>query len=557
MKDQIAILVSKALGMDKSEVISLIEVPPSEELGDFALPCFSFAKSQKKNPVEIAKTIVEKVRGSKDFEKVGAKGPYVNFFVNKSDFSIKVVNDILKLKNKYGSSNEFKGKVMAIDLSAPNIAKPFGIGHLRSTIIGNSISNIAFFSGYKTIKINYLGDWGTQFGKLVLAYKKWGVESKLKENPIVHLQELYVKISSMGELEDQARAEFKKLEDGDKENLGLWKKFRKLSLIEFNKIYDLLDVKFDVISGESEYNNLMEDVVKELGDKKLIKESEGAQIVDIEKFGLGVCLIKKKDGATLYATRDIAAAIDRYKRFNFDKMIYEVGGEQSLHFKQFFKVLELMGYSFAENAVHVAHGLYLDSDGKKFSTRKGKTVYMADILAETIQLAKEEVKKREKLNQKELDERSRRIALAAIYYGDLKNYRENNIVFDIDRFVSFEGNTGPYLLYTYARAKSILAKSNAKVSKITKVKSISEKEKSLIMSLSKFSEVIRQSLINLSPNLIANYAFDISQKFNEFYHSEQVIGSENEKAKLALVLASSIVLQNALSLLGIKTLEKM
>lgn len=554
MKELILNVLSKHTGLDRESLAHSLEVPPSSELGDYSFPCFALAKQLKKSPVQIASELASKIK-SKEFEKVESKGPYVNFFINRSSLAETTLKDILKKKDKYGFSKEGAGKSIAIDLCGTNIAKPFGIGHLRSTIIGNSISNISQFLGYKTIKINYLGDWGTQFGKLITGYKHFGEENKLKDDPISHLLEIYVKANSE-EYEDEARAWFKKLEDGDAEAVSIWRRFRELSIKEFDKVHALLGVKFDVVSGESLYNNKMDKIIKELDKKGLLAESEGAKIVDLDKYGLGVCLIQKKDGATLYATRDITAAIDRHRKYKFDKMVYEVGIEQTLHFKQFFKVLELMGYNWAKDCVHVGHGLYLDSDGKKFATRKGKTVFMADVLNETFELAKKEIQKREKISGKELEERARKIALAAIYYGDLKNYRENNIIFDIERFLSFEGNTGPYLLYSYARAKSILRKADYKSLNL-KLPKLDDKEKILIMEFAKFPEVVKNAYSQLAPNLIANYAFEISQKFNEFYHSEKVIGSENEQLRLALVHAFSQVLKNALSLLGISVIERM
>ena len=440
-------------------------------------------------------------------------------------------------------------------MSSPNIAKPFGIGHLRSTIIGNSLSEIAKFQGYDVTKINYLGDWGTQFGKMIVGWKKKGNEIKLKKEPIKHLLELYVE-GNKTEYEDDARKWFKKLEDGDKEALQLWNKFKEYSLKEFDIIYNFMGIKFDVLSGESKYNDKMEDTIKLLAEKGLLEESEGAQIVNLEEYKLGVCLIKKSDGATLYATRDITAAIERQNDYKFSKMIYEVGNEQRLHFQQLFKVLELLGFQWAKDCVHVNHGLYLDEDGKKFATRKGKTIFMEDILSETVALAKEEIKKREKLDEKELEERAKKIALAAIFYGDLKNYRANDIIFDVNKFISFEGNTGPYLLYSYARAKSILRKANFKETNI-EVKDLSESEKALINKLASFPEVVQHSFDNLSPNIIANYSFDLSQLFNEFYHSSQVIGSEQEALRLSIVNCFAQTLSNALSLLGISVIEKM
>ncbi|MDD5700360.1 MAG: arginine--tRNA ligase, partial [Candidatus Nanoarchaeia archaeon] len=409
---------------------------------------------------------------------------------------------------------------------------------------------------YKTVKINYLGDWGTQFGKLIAGYKKIGNEKKLKSNPIKHMLELYVE-GNKEEYDEESRQWFKKLEDGNKEAVSLWKKFKDYSLKDFDKIYKTLGIKFDVISGESFYNNKMGATVSELKKKKLLKESEGAQIVDLEKYNLGVCLIKKSDGATLYATRDLTAAIDRHKKFKFDKMIYEVGQEQKLHFQQVFKILGLMGYNWAKSCIHVYHGLYLDKDGKKFATREGKTVFMEDILSETIELARLEILKREKLKEKELEERAEAIAIAAIFYGDLKSYRANDIVFDINKFLSFEGDTGPYLLYSYARAKSILRKAKYKQKPKIKAGSLNNSEKNLVLKLSAFPEAVAHANQNLSPNLIANYSFELAQMFNEFYHANQVIGSENEAFRLALVDSFSQVLKNALSLLGISVIEKM
>jgi len=558
MKDTIVNLLSKETKLQKKQIENLLETPPSPELGDYAFPCFILSKTLKKNPDEIAKDLAKKLKLPKQISQVKATGPYVNFFVDKTQLATQTITEILKQKGKYGSSNQGKNKKILIDMSSPNIAKPFGIGHLRSTIIGNSIAKICEFQGYKSIKINYLGDWGTQFGKLIVSYRKFGSESKLKKDPIKHLLDLYVKVNKLEELEEQARQEFKKLEEGDKENLALWKKFRELSLIEFNEIYKKLNVEFDVTSGESVYNNKMEPIIGELRKKGLLEESEGAEIVNLENQGLGIALIKKSDGATLYATRDITAAISRYNQYKFHKMLYEVGGEQKLHFKQFFKILELMGYKWSKDLAHIDHGQYLGEDGKRFRTREGKTIFMKDILDETTSLAKKEINKREKITTKELEKRASTIAIAAIIYGDLKNYRSNNMVFDINRFVSFEGNTGPYLLYTYARAKSILTKAKYKFKQTTiKATEINDQEKQLILQLSKFSETAEQAYNQLAPNLIANYIHDTAQLFNEYYHTNKVIGSDQEQFKLSLVDTTSQVIKNGLNLLGIETLEKM
>ncbi|MDO8459937.1 MAG: arginine--tRNA ligase [Nanoarchaeota archaeon] len=555
MKELIVNQLSKITSISKSEIERLIEVPPNPELGDYAFPCFSLAKILKKNPVEIAKDISKKIVSDK-FEKIEAKGPYLNFFVNRNFLALETLSKIKKEKNKYGSSKTGKGKKIVIEMSSPNIAKPFGIGHLRSTIIGNSIANISSSLGFKVIKINYLGDWGTPFGKIMVGYKRFGNYNKLRKDSIKHLYEIYVKVSKDKSMEEEGRQWFKKLEEGDKEAVHLWKQFRELSVKEFKKLYKILNINFDVYSGESEYKNKMSATIEELKEKNLLKESEGALVVNLEEYGLGVCLIKKSDGATLYATRDISAAIDRYKRYKFDKLIYEVGQEQKLHFKQFFKVLELMGYGWGKNCIHVDHGLYLDKDGKKFATRHGKTIFMEDIINETKELAKKEIQKREKLSAKELDSRALKIALAAIFYGDLKNHRSSDMIFDIDRFVAFEGNTGPYILYTYARAKSILRKAKNQPKKYT-LSNIEDKEKSLILKLESFQAVVQQAYESLSPNIIANYSYTLAQLFNEFYHSLPVIGSDQESFRLDLVDATSQVLKNSLALLGIETIEKM
>ncbi len=556
MKENVVSILSNLVKIDKNALDKLIEIPKDSTLGDYTFPCFILAKEFKKSPVEIAKSLALQIKSNK-FEKIEAKGPYINFFINRKELAKEILNEIQKQKDKYGYSAIGKNQKIVIEMSSPNIAKPFGIGHLRSTIIGNSLSNIHSAIGFKVIKINYLGDWGTQFGKLILGYKKFGDKNKLKKDPIRHLLELYIKVNNDESFEDEAREWFKKLELGDKEALSLWKDFKKLSIKEFDEIYRLLSIKFDIISGESDYSNKsIESVMRELEKKHLIEESEGALIVNLEKYNLGVCLIKKKDGATLYSTRDIAAAIDRYNKYKFSKMIYEVGAEQKLHFKQIFKTLDLLGHSWAKNCVHVEHGLYLDENGKKLATRKGKTIFMEDIITEAKELAKKEILKREKVSSKELEKRAHLIALSAIFYGDLKNYRTNDITYNLERFSSFEGDTGPYLLYSYARARSILRKVNYKIRKYD-IKKISDLEKNLIFQLANYPKILLHSYQNLSPNIIANYSFQIAQTFNEFYHSSPVIGSEDEQFKLALVDSFSQVLKNSLNLLGIKVLEKM
>lgn len=554
MKDVIVNLIKREVGVVNFDVENSIEVPPNSKMGDFAFPCFSLAKSLRENPMGIAEDLAEKLRKKlpREISGVDFKGAYVNFFIDKKILAEKILSEVKK-KN-FGKNNFGEGKKIVIDMSSPNIAKPFGIGHLRSTIIGNSIGRICEANGFEIVKINYLGDWGTQFGKIILGWKKWGDEKKLNKNPIGHLLEIYVR-ANVEKFEEEARVEFKKLESGDKENLALWKKFRDLSLAEFNKIYDFFGIKFDVISGESLYNGKMDEVVEDLRKKKIARKDKGAIVVDLKKDGLGVALIQKSDETSLYTTRDLTAAKERKKEYNFYKMIYEVGAEQKLNFMQLFKILEKMGYSWFKDCVHVAHGLYLDKDGKKFATRKGKTVFMKDILDEVVDKAKKNLLKRENLSGKELDERARRVSLAAIFYGDLKNNREHNMVFDIDRFLAFEGDTGPYLLYSYARASSIVRKVKSK--KTIKILDLKDSEIRLLKKISDFEDVVVKAYENLAPNLVANYCFELAQIFNEFYHTCPVLGSEEEGFRLALVDAFRISLKRGLDLLGIEAIEEM
>ncbi|MBW6442788.1 arginine--tRNA ligase [Patescibacteria group bacterium] len=562
MKKEVVEVLKKAiqiLGFEvgEEEIYKNLEVPPNLELGDCAFPCFFLAERFKESPNRIAIQIREKIGNAPltDFEGVETQGPYINFFINRKSFAKKVVWEIINQNKNYGKSNLGKNKKVVIEFSSPNIAKPFGIGHLRSTIIGNSISNILKFRGFKVIRINYLGDWGAQFGKIIFGYKKFGSEKKIMKTPIKHLLDLYVK-SSKKIYEKSTREEFRKLEKGDKKNLLIWKLFRNLSIEEFKKSYKELGIKFDFWEGESDYILKGKKVLENLKKKNLLKKSEGAYIVDLNKHNLGIALLEKSDETTLYATRDLAAAIARYKKHKFSKMIYEVGQEQVLYFKQLFKILELLGYDFSKNCVHTPHGHYLDTSGKKLATRKGKIFFVEDILKETVALAKKELLKRNPhLPEEQLERKSKKIAIAAIFYGDLKNNRTNSMIFDLEKFLSFEGNTGPYLLYSYARANSILQK--APPSKKFEVYDINLKESKLVKELSQFEEVVSRAAETLNPSVIANYAHQIAQTFNEFYHDSKVIGSKQEAFRLTLVQSFKQVLKNSLKLLEIETLEEM
>jgi len=550
-------LKEKKVNLSEEEIEKLVEIPPSQEMGDYSFPCFSLSEKLKDDPSEIAIEIREKIGNvtETEFEDIQTRGPYVNFFLNRKSFARQVVWDVITKKKDFGKTNIGKGKKVVVEFSSPNIAKPFGIGHLRSTIIGNSLANIFEFEDSKVTRINYLGDWGTQFGKLLFAYEKFGSEKKLDKNPMEHLFEIYVKANKKI-YEKDAREWFKKLEERDKKALMLWRLFRNFSIEELKKVYKTLGINFDVFEAESDYDKKAKSILEELKAKNLLKESKGAQIIDLEKENLGISIIEKSDGATIYATRDLAAATERYKKYKFDKMIYEVGQEQKLYFKQLFRILELMGNKWAKNCVHADHGLYLDKNGKKFATRKGKTVFLKNILDETVSLAKKEIlKKSGKISKEELEKRALKIAIAAIFYGDLKSNRTNNIVFDIKKFISFDGDTGPYVLYSYARAGSILKK--APEQKKFEVHDLEEKEVDLVKKISQFSETVTSAYRNLNPSIIANYSYQLAQIFNEFYHACKVIGSEQESFRLALVQAFRQTLKNSLSLLGIETVEEM
>ncbi len=563
MKEAVIKVLKKALKKSKinlkdEEIEKFIEIPPSPEMGDYAFPCFFLAEKFKQAPDQIALELREKIGNppTMTFQDIQTSGAYINFFLNRKDFARKLVWEVLTQKAKFGQTDLGKRKKIIVEFSSPNVAKPFGIGHLRSTIIGNAIANICKFEGFKVVKINYLGDWGTQFGKLMFGYKKFGSEKKLQKDPIKHLSEIYVKVNKNKLYDKKSREWFKKLEDKDKEAQLLWKLFREFGLSDFKKIYKILGVEFDEYSSESAYHRKTKKVLAELKEKNLLKKSQGAQIVDLNEYGLGACLMEKSDGTTLYVTRDLSAAIERYKKHEFEKMIYEVGQEQNLHFKQIFKVLELMGYKWSKDCIHAEHGLYLGKDGKRFATRKGQTVLIKDILEETVSLAKKEIKKRSPtITKRKLEERALKIAIAAIFYGDLKNNRLNDIAFDIKKFISFEGDTGPYLQYSYARATSILKKT--KNSDKFKVYDLEPKELELVKKLSQFPEVVLNAYKNLSPSMIANYAFQLAKIFNEFYHCCPVIGSEQESFRLALIEAFRQILKNSLRLLGIDVIEEM
>ncbi|WP_047985965.1 arginine--tRNA ligase [Ornithinibacillus californiensis] len=537
-------------------LMMMIERPKHDSLGDFSFPCFELAKHYRKSPNMISKEIADKL-DSPLFEKVESVGGYINVFLKKEKVSKKTVEAILKMKENYGNSLVGEGKTITIDFSSPNIAKPFSMGHLRSTVIGNSLSLIAEKNGYQVVRINYLGDWGTQFGKLIVAYNKWGKEEKVKQRPIKELLALYVKFHEEAEkkpvLNDLGREAFKKLEDGDEEALLLWEWFRDESLKEFLKIYNKLGVTFDSNHGEAFYNDKMERVVDTLAEKSLLVESEGAHVVEIE--GLPPSLIKKRDGTTLYATRDLAAAIYRQENYHFTKSLYVVGNEQSLHFKQLFAVLDKMGYEWQKGMAHVPFGMIL-KEGKKMSTRKGKIVLLEEVITEAVQIALTNIEdKNPNLPNKSVV--AEQLGVGAIIFHDLKNYRLNDIEFSLEDMLRFEGETGPYVQYTHARTSSLLRKGNYIVREDHQVNYTDEEAWPIIMLLEAFPQTISKAMDDYDPSQLAKLLLALSKTFNKYYASVKILDDNHQEDRLSLVYAVKIVLKDGLRLLGIQAPEEM
>src|SRR5699024_2138960 len=546
--------------MKKEKIEKLLEVPPQQKMGDYAFPCFQLSKHLQKAPHAIAKDLAGNVN-DKYIDHVEAVGPYLNLFFDKQLMGREVIEVILEKQESYANLAIGHGENVTIDLSSPNIAKPFSMGHLRSTVIGNALANIMEKCGFTPIKINHIGDWGTQFGKLMVAYKLWGDEDKVKADPIKQLFMLYTRFHTESEmnpeLDEQGRTWFKKLEDGDEEALSLWKWFRDESLTEFERIYQLLGIEFDSYNGEAFYNDKMADVVQELEKKDLLVESEGAKVVPLEEYDLPPCLIKKSDGATLYATRDLAAALYRKQEYDFAQVLYVVGGEQSLHFKQFFHVLKKMGYSWAGNMHHIPFGMML-KDGKKMSTRKGKVVLLEDILLDAMELAKQNIEMRNtKLENKE--DVVKAVGVGAVIFHDLKNFRLNDVEFSLESMLTFEGETGPYIQYTFARACSLLRKSSYDGAKpVSYVAYTDENAWTVISLLMKFEEIVFHAYKQFDPSIVAKYIINLAQAFNKYYGNVKILEvDEGLEGRLQLVKATKLVLKEGLRLLGLQAPVKM
>lgn len=546
--------------MTEQEIYDLIAIPPTTEMGDFALPCFRLAKAFRKAPALIAQEIADAYPADELVTEVSALNGYVNFRIDRAFWAKETLGRILSEREKYGSSEEGKGKTVCIDYSSVNIAKPFHIGHLSTTVLGSSLYKLHKFLGYTPVGINHLGDYGTQFGKLISAYKRWGSKELLEKGGLRALNALYVRFHEEAEkdesLNDEARAFFKKIEDKDEEAVALFEMFKELTLKEVGKIYDLLDVHFDSWAGESFYNDKMAPVVEELREKHLLVESEGAQIVDLEKYGMPPCIILRSDGASLYATRDIAAAIYRKKTYDFYKCLYVVAYQQNLHFKQVFKVLELMGKEWAKDLVHVAYGMVSLEDGA-MSTRKGKVVYLEDVINKCVQKSLDIItEKNPALENKEAIAKT--VGVGAVIFGALYNNKIKDITFSYDKVLNFEGETSCYVQYTCARANSVLEKGGK--GKAFRVETVCPQEFEVIKQLADFPNVLHDALEKYEPCFVARYAVDLAQKFNKFYFDCSILNAEEEEVRafrLALTEATLITLKNALGLLGIGVPEKM
>ncbi|RRR52096.1 arginine--tRNA ligase [Streptococcus suis] len=545
--------------LEVEAIYALLEKPKSSEMGDIAFPAFSLAKVERKAPQAIATEIVEKL-DTTGFEKVVATGPYVNFFLDKAAISHDVLTQVITEKADYGQLTIGQDRNVTIDMSSPNIAKPFSVGHLRSTVIGDALANIHAKLGYKPIRINHLGDWGKQFGMLIVAYKLWGDKAAVEADPISELLKLYVRINAEAEekpeLDEEARQWFKKLEDGDPEAKELWQWFRDESLVEFNRIYDKLGVTFDSFNGEAFYNDKMDEGIQILEEKGLLHESKGARIVDLESYNLPPALIMKTDGATLYITRDMATAMYRKRTYDFVKNIYVVGQEQINHFKQLKAVLKEMGFNWSDDMKHITFGL-VTKDKKKLSTRKGNIILLEPTLDEAISRALSQIEaKNPDLENKE--EVAHAVGVGAVKFYDLKTDRDNGYDFDLEAMVSFEGETGPYVQYAYARIQSILRKADFTPSADNDYKLADAESWDIIKHIQNFSNVVERAGDKFDPSLIAKYAINLAQAFNKYYAHTRILDESPERdSRLALAYATGVVLKEALRLLGVQAPEKM
>ena len=548
----------KIEGVSQGEICASIALPPNSEMGDYALPCFKFAKILRKSPVTIADELKNSITTDDCISEVSAVNGYLNFKINKNGLADSIIKQILREENGYGSSDIGTGKTICIDYSSVNIAKPFHIGHLSTTVIGGALYKIYKFLGYNVIGINHLGDYGTQFGKLISAYKRWGDRDEVQKGGIHAINDLYVRFNNEADeqMESEARDYFRLIESGDKEANEFFEWFKELTLSYVKNIYEKLNITFDSYAGERFYTDKMQPVIDELREKNLLVESEGAQIVDLEQYGMSPCLILRSDGASLYATRDLAAAIYRKNTYDFHKCLYVVAYQQNLHFKQVFKVLELMGKEWSKDLVHVAYGMVSLEDGA-MSTRKGKVVWLEDVILKCVEKAYTIINEKNP-NLENKENTANLVGLGAVIFGALYNNKIKDIVFSYDKVLSFEGETSVYVQYTCARANSVLAKSG-KTETYPKNYTPNAQEFEVIKALASFSDTVKDAAEKYEPSYIARFAVDLAQKYNKFYIDCKILTAEGDAKdfRLALTRATLQTLKNALTLLGIGVPEKM
>jgi arginyl-tRNA synthetase len=545
----------------------MIEIPSESRMGDYAFPCFRLAKTLRKAPNAIAADITSRIQNADIFEKVEAVNAYVNMFIKRELLLQTVISTAIKEGESFGHSETGNNRKVIVEFSSPNIAKAFHIGHIRSTVIGNAINNIYSFLGYDTVRINHLGDYGTQFGKLIVAYRNLGAKADVEREPIKTLLEYYRKFHEEAEkdpaLEEEARLTFTKLENGAPEELELWRWFREESLKEFSRVYDMLGIGFDSYTGESFYSDKMDNIVRKLEEKGLLLESDGARIVDLEAYGMPPALIKKKDGSTLYITRDIAAAVYRREFYNFYKNIYVVASQQNLHFEQLTKIIELLGLDWSSDCVHIPFGLVSLEDGT-MSTRSGRVVYLEDVLNKAIEQTRKIVIEKN-VNTDNVDETAKQVGIGAVIFQELNNSRIKDYVFSWDKILNFEGETGPYVQYTHARASSVLRKGLGSTETALGMEDwdlsylTAESAYELAKLIYRFPEIVLDAGLKCEPSILTRHVVDIAQAFNKFYHDEHIlVDNEDEKlVKLALTAAARQTIGNGLRLLGIAAPERM
>ncbi len=560
-------LIAAIPELPEDQIRASIEIPKEKSMGDFAFPCFRLAKAFRKAPAMIAPEIAEKLKGNPLFEKVEAVGPYVNVFIDKEHWAQSVIRDFMAA-DRYGSGTEGvredgTQKNIVLDYSSINVAKPFHIGHLRTTVIGNSIKKLYEFLGYNTISVNHLGDWGTQFGKMAVAYQKWGDPETVDAKGVRGLMALYVRFHEEAKkdpaLDDEAREAFTRMENGDEEILGLWQRFVDISLKEVSRVYDLLDVQFDSYNGESFYRDKMDGPIAMLREKGLLKESEGAQVVDLSEYNMPPCLVLKSDGSSIYATRDIAAAIYRKNTYDFDKCLYVTATEQILHFSQVFKVIELMGFDWYKDLVHIPYG-YVSLEEGKLSTREGNVIFLEDLLHEAI------AKTRDIMNEKNpdlenLEEVAQQVGVGAVVFHDLFNNRIKDVTFSWENVLNFDGETGPYVQYTFARCSSVLRKAGAFEEKMPDASKLTDEyAQEIIKLIEDFPNRVREAAKKYEPYVITRYTVAVATAYNKFYHENSILNAEDPEtryARLYLTKMVAYILKTGLSLIGVKAPERM